>query len=230
MQKKHLVMIGLVAIVLLGGFYFWGQGEKSGWDAVQPDKKGGSSPVSKSPDNSPESPQVTAQVSYNGETKEINFELYKHRKPTTMMELDRVEQMAVSFVIDYFNAPAEETVHQLFTRICDKWNHPNLQDWEFEGYVEKERMFIGHEKFPVQGPRELLGVYLLPEYIEEKTVFVVPMQIIYNLDNEEVNDIIYLSIVRGGDGVETIAGHYDNRGPKVQEIIKKYELDKQAEQ
>lgn len=221
MRKRTIIIAGLAILLLLGSLYFiFGNKEASGWSSIQP---GNRSP-GQAPGKPPAQDTVTLQVSSMDKPKDVTFKLYKHKVPVTMEDLDRVEQKTVSFLADYFNAPAEETVRQLYTRMRKYW-HPNTQDWEIEGYIKDERAYIGPEKFPINCERQLLGVYLLPEYYQAKGIYVVPVKIQYLQDSKEKEDVLLLGIVRASDGYESIGGHYENYSWYLKEVTKKYNLD-----
>jgi len=230
-----VLAIVLIIIAILAYFFLNRPPvEKSGWDNVKTEqgkdivkeKETPAAADNKGTENNNE--QVIEIIEKTDPENELDFKLYKHRKPVKFTELDRVEQKTVSFLKDYFNVSKNETITAFFTRIREKYLHPKLQDWEFEEYIKREYIFsLGKDKFPVKGERKLIGVYLFPEFMEEKNKFLVSVQVEYIHDGEEIKDIIYLGIGRASDGNESILGHLDNYGWYVQEVIKKYNLEGQ---
>lgn len=240
MRKKTIFIVGLVILLILGSLYFiLGRDKATGWAGVKPVGSGQTRPTHNNDRiQEPVEDTVTIQVINQDKPKDVTFKLYKYKEPIAFEDLDRIEQKTVSFMADYFNAPADETVRQFYNRIIRKYSSPKIQDWEIEGAIERDgdqsqelgkpiydNYYGPKDMFPVNCERKLLAVYLLPEYYQDEGGFVIPVKIQYLKDGEEKDDVIILGIHSSGDGTEPVLGHLDTFNWVLQEITKKYNLD-----
>lgn len=161
--------------------------------------------------------------------RQMAYQLYKHQQEIAYGELDRIEQMAVNFIAEFFTAPEGETEEELAERLKEYF-HPEVSP------MDGLWPMLNDDRFPHEGKRDLQAVYLLPEYLEEEYAYSVPMQVRYNHNEQEKEEVIHLAIskmtqlVNGKiilidePGLEMIMGHYP-RQDFVNEIVRKYNLD-----
>lgn len=209
---KKLIGIGLVVAILLAGGY-WYFADKGPNLA---DMSGGQPAINPNPIKPNQNTNGSATDQPQKPVKVGGYEIYKAQKETTFDKLDPREKQAVRFIAEIFNGSTEESKGDLITRI-----RPFLH----EQAVGLESI-MGKDRFPVEGKRELKKIYLLPEYYSKEKVImhVIPMQIIYKLNGEELQQVIYLSIMGENGGSEWVAGHVDGYEWFVDEVVKKHNL------
>lgn len=142
----------------------------------------------------------------------LEFGIYKGKQAITFEELDEVEQYAVSFIKEFYNVDKSETEDNLISRI--------------HFYMQSETMYttlVNSEALIDFSQRELTAVYMLPEYHEMKTGYIVPMVVQYLEGNEEVEDVLHLGVSIHPDW--NIMGSRNGYEWFVVEMTRKYGLD-----
>jgi len=220
-MKKYIYAVAALLIIGVAAFLIMGPDDAGDWPSPPAAANNGSSESTNSDTTDEE--DYTYEIDEPEDNEEnqqfidvdIDFELYKAQERIAYSELDEIEEIAVGFTDGLFNSPGSETDSELLNR---------LEQYLFEG-TTNIRNLIDIEQYLTEEKRTLQAVYLLPEYLEEDVIYVVPMKLHYKIGNKEEDAVMHLGIAKKEEGgIKGVIGHAEGREWFVREMQEKYDL------